>query len=150
MTVFWTWLLMSGAVYVCGEFLDIDMGVLAYKHDSRSNYIVQMMMILLTLAVVPLALRLFKFQSVDSALKARPAQALLRWGALRLMMLESVLLVNTLLYYIYGFEPAYGYLAVMVLLTLPFVYPTMSRCKAETTAASDTDDNLQRGAEEEI
>ena len=40
--------------------------------------------------------------------------------------------MNTLLYYIYGFEPAFGYLAVMVMLTMPFVFPTMSRCKAET------------------
>jgi hypothetical protein len=32
----------------------------------------------------------------------------------------------------YGFEPAFGYLAVMVMLTMPFVLPTMSRCKSET------------------
>lgn len=162
MIVFWTLLLMSGAVYMCGDYLEMDMSLLAMSgadsdgssvlggSPSGIHYYIQMLIILLTLAVVPLALRLFKFRSVDSALKAQPAKALLKWGTLRLLMLESVLFVNTLLYYIYGFEPAYGYLAVMVLLTLPFVYPTMSRCKAETTAASDTDDNSQRGSEEEI
>jgi hypothetical protein len=56
----------------------------------------------------------------------------LKWGGIRILILGLLLVVNTLLYYIYGFEPTYGYLAVMVMLTMPFVLPTMGRCKAET------------------
>ena len=41
-------------------------------------------------------------------------------------------MMNTLLYYFYAFEPAYGYLAVIILLSMPFILPTMSRCEAET------------------
>ena len=65
-------------------------------------------------------------------LMENPSAALLKWGIVRILTLGILLVCNTLLYYMYGFEPAFGYLAVMVMLTMPFVLPTMSRCKAET------------------
>lgn len=141
MMIFWAVLLIAGALYVCGDFLEMDMNLLVM---SKTHYYLQMLIILLTLAIVPLALRLFKFKAVESALRAQPAHALLKWGTLRLAMLGSMLILNTLLYYIYGFEPAYGYLAVMIMLTMPFVFPTMSRCKAETAP----DINQQTDSEE--
>ena len=91
-----------------------------------------MVMILLTLGLVPLALYLFKMKRIQISLIANPSAALQKWGIIRILILGSLLVVNTLLYYMYGFEPAFGYLAVMVMLTMPFVLPTMSRCKAET------------------
>ena len=31
-----------------------------------------------------------------------------------------------------GYEPAFGYLAIITALVMPFVVPTMKRCEAET------------------
>jgi len=125
-------LLAAAAIYICGDYLEVDMAVLTSDTDKQTGYVVQMMMILLTLCLVPLALRLFKFKQIHASLLANPAAALLKWGVIRMLVLGLLLVTNTLLYYIYGFEPSFGYLAVMILLTMPFVVPTMSRCKAET------------------
>lgn len=125
-------LLAAAAIYICGDYLEVDMAVLTSDTDKQTGYIVQMVMILLTLSLVPLALRLFKFKQIHASLLVSPATALLKWGIVRILVLGLLLVTNTLLYYIYGFEPSFGYLAVMILLTMPFVVPTMSRCKAET------------------
>ena len=132
MVVYWLQLLAAAIIYVCGDYLEFDMAVLASDEDRQTGYYVQMVMILLTLGLVPTALRLFKFGTIHAALIAHPAEALLKWGGIRILILGLLLVVNTLLYYIYGFETTYGYLAVMVMLTMPFVLPTMGRCKAET------------------
>ena len=108
------------------------MAWLTSENDKQTGYVVQMIMILLTLCLVPLALRLFKFKQIHSSLLSSPDTALLKWGSIRILILGLLLVANTFLYYIYGFEPSFGYLAVMVMLTMPFVLPTMKRCKAET------------------
>jgi hypothetical protein len=55
---------------------------------------------------------------------------MLKWGLLRLLILEVPMVVNTYLYYIY-MNTTFGYMAIIGLLCLPFVFPTMSRCQAE-------------------
>jgi hypothetical protein len=134
MALYWVILLVAAVIYVCGEFLEVDMALLSAEEYKQPGIIIQMLMVLLTLGGIPLALRLFKFQKIDSILTASPAEALLKWGIIRLLILGILLLANTCLYYLFGFEPAFGYLAVIVLLSMPFVLPTMSRCKAETEA----------------
>ena len=85
---------------------------------------------LLTIATIPLALRLFRFGAVRAALEVRPAEALKKWGLLRLVMLESLLVANTLLYYLFV-KAAFGYLAIILLLCLLLVVPTRKRCEGE-------------------
>ena len=85
-----------------------------------------------TLACVFLALRLFKFKQIHQALVTEKAPALLKFGIIRLMLLELPMLSNTLFYYMY-MNTTFGYLAIILLLCLPFVVPTMNRCIAETT-----------------
>lgn len=143
MIIYWLQLLAVAILYICGDYLEFDMAVFASAEDQQTNYYVQMLMILLTLSLVPLALRLFKFKSIHASLMARPAEALMQWGGVRLLILGLLLVINTILYYIYGFEPAYGYLAVMVLLTMPFVLPTMNRCMAETEVLVETKEETE-------
>ena len=126
-----TMLLIAAVLYVLGDFLYVDMAVLS-DTSKTAMYIVQMVMILLTLGLVPLALRLFKFGFVHRQLVAQRESALLRWGLVRISILGLLLIINTILYYLYAYEPAFGYLAVMVLLCMPFILPTMSRCQSET------------------
>lgn len=119
-------------LYIGGEFLGMDIAVFSDMSDEK-RFVLQTVSILLSLAVVPLSLKLFSMQKVKADLLERKASALKKWGTLRLLMLGVILVGNTLLYYMLGYEPAFGYLAIITALVLPFVVPTMKRCEAETS-----------------
>lgn len=100
--------------------------------DSKTNeFFVVTAMELLTLCTVPLALRLFKFKSVERSLKENGQQALLKWGTIRIMLIVVPMLLNVILFYLFG-NVAFGYMAIILFLCLFFIYPTKSRCEAET------------------
>lgn len=101
--------------------------------DKQSEFFALTVLELGSLAGVFLALRMFKMKKIHDDLVARKAPALLQWGLVRLALLEPVMLCNTFLYYIF-MNPAFGYMAIIQLLCLPFVYPSMNRCIAETEA----------------
>jgi hypothetical protein len=65
------------------------------------------------------------------------AIALRKWGVLRLSMLEVPLLANTLFYYIY-MNTTFGYMAIILLICLAFVYPSMNRCLADVENTEET------------
>ena len=85
---------------------------------------------LLTLGGVFLALRLFKFPKVHQDLVTKKEHALFKWGILRLALLLIPMVANTYLYYMF-MNTTFGYMAIIQLLCLPFVFPTMSRCQSE-------------------
>ena len=91
------------------------------------------LMELMTLGCAFLALRLFKFEKIHQELISAKAVALRNWGVIRLVMLLFPLWADTLLYYIY-MNTTFGYLGIILVLCLPFVYPSLSRCEAETEA----------------
>lgn len=93
-----------------------------------SEYIMQYVMDMLTLCMVPLSLRLFRFEAVGRRLTT--PQSLLRWGLVRLSMLCVPMMVDTFLYYAY-LNVSFGYLAIIHLLCLMFVWPTKTRCQSE-------------------
>lgn len=119
-------------LYIGGEFLDMDIAVLQGASQDM-KFVVQTTDILLSLAIVPLSLYLFRIRSIRADLLTRKAPALLKWGLLRMMMLGVMLIANTLLYYLFGFESSFGYLAIITAMVMPFIVPTMKRCLAETT-----------------
>lgn len=108
----------------------LEAGVLA--DSKQTEFIATTTMEITTLAGVFLALRLFKFRAIHQNLVSQKAPALLKWGLLRLVLLEGQMLCNTYLYYMY-MAPTFGYMAIIQLLCLPFVWPSMERCMAETT-----------------
>ena len=130
MTIFSGALLLATLLYISGEFLQVDMGIFA-EATREQRFICSTVMILLTIALLPLSLRLFKFKRISEDLQQRKAPALARWGTLRLCVMGALLVVNTFLYYAFEMEASYGYLAVVTLLCMPFVIPTMSRCEEE-------------------
>ena len=132
MTLFCCFLTIAAAIYVAGEFLLLDMGMFS-SASRQQQFISSTVMILLTISLLPLALRLFKFKHIQADLQKRQALALLRWGGLRMTVIGLLLVVNTLLYYAFEYESTYGYLAVVVLLCMPFIIPTMGRCMAEVS-----------------
>lgn len=114
-------------LYECGV---MESGVLA--DSKQTEFVAMTVMELTSLLSAFLGLRLFKFPKIHESLVTRKAPAMLTWGTLRLLVLEVPMVVNTYLYYIY-MNTTFGYLAIILLLTLPFVVPTVSRCIAETT-----------------
>lgn len=106
-----------------------DVGIKAC--DGRTEFFVTTFMELLTLACIPTALRLFKMHSVAERLNHDGFAALLPLGLLRIAMLGLPLVANTLLYYMYMATP-FGYMAILLLISMVFVYPSMGRCESET------------------
>ncbi len=108
----------------------LESGLLA--EDKQSEFFLTFMMELLSLCAAFLGLRLFKFAFVHAELVTHPEPAMLKWGIIRLLILEVPMLIDTLLYYIY-MNTTFGYLGIMLLLCLPFVFPSVGRCLAETS-----------------
>ena len=108
----------------------LETGLMATNKEAE--FITATTMELITLGGVFFALRLFKFGAIHQQLVTRKAPALLQFGLVRLVMIEAMMLFNTLFYYMY-MNTTFGYMAIMQLLCLPFVCPTMSRCIDETT-----------------
>ena len=101
--------------------------------DKQSEFLLTFLMELMTLGCAFLALRLFKFEKIHQELISGKAVALRKWGVIRLVMLLLPLWADTLLYYLY-MNTTFGYLGIILVLCLPFVYPSESRCEAETEA----------------
>lgn len=129
----WTVLALALIVVVLFETDVLMFGYYAGSGE-QAEFLLTTMMELLTLALIPLALKLFKFRRVHADLVSRKAEALRKWGLLRLLMLLIPLLINTLLYYAYA-NVAFGYMAIILVIVLPFVYPSMERCQSETEEA---------------
>ena len=127
----YTLLVAVALVIVLLYELDVlETGVLA--DSKQTEFIAMTTMELASLAAAFLGLRLFKFPKIHESLVTQKEPALLKWGMLRLLVLEVPMVSNTYLYYIY-MNTTFGYLAIILLLCLPFVFPSVNRCIAETT-----------------
>ena len=127
MTTFCVFLAVSAVMVVLFETEILPTGLLKTEEKS-DEFVLLCLMELLTICVIPLALRLFHFSRVARRLTT-PA-ALLRWAGLRLYMLCVPMVANLLFYYLY-FNVAFGYMGIILLLCLFFVVPTRTRCEGE-------------------
>ena len=98
--------------------------------DKQSEFVLTALMEIISLGAAFLGLRLFKFKPIHNDLVNRKATAMWKWGMTRLIILEAPMVINTLLYYIY-MNTTFGYLGIILLLCLPFVFPSLSRCESE-------------------
>ena len=118
------------AIIILYETDILEAGVM--EEQKQLEFILTAMMELISLGAAFMGLRLFKFKTVHNDLVNRQEPAMWKWGVIRLLILEVPMVVDTLLYYIY-MNTTFGYLAVMLLLCLPFVFPSVNRCLAETS-----------------
>lgn len=103
-----------------------------FECDTTTEFLTVTFMEILTICMIPLALRLFKFKKISVALANDGGKGLTKWGSVRMMMLCVPMTANTLLYYLFGLNVAFGYMGIICLICLIFVYPSMSRCITET------------------
>ena len=126
-------IVMALVIIVLFETGELPVGVMAA--DKQSEFVLTALMEILSLGAAFLGLRLFKFQAIHRDLVSRKEPAMWKWGMTRLLILQVPMVINTLLYYI-CMNTTFGYLGIILLLCLPFVFPSLSRCLAETTEES--------------
>ena len=122
--------LMALVIIVLFETDVLPAGVKA--DDKQSEFVLTALMEIISLGAAFIGLRLFKFKAIHNDLVSRKETAMWKWGMTRLLILEAPMVINTLLYYIY-MNTTFGYMGIMLLLCLPFVFPSLSRCLAETS-----------------
>jgi len=134
-TVMWGSLGLAMLIVVAYEMGWAEAG--SFATSVRAEYVVSVVMELEALVFIPLALRLFKWKRVATALTQQKERALARWGLMRMLMLCFPMVLDTIFYYLFV-NPAFGYLAIIHAICLMFVYPSADRCYAETVSKEES------------
>lgn len=129
MMCFWWWLAVAIIIVVLYEGELLETGMLT--EDTSMEFVLTTLMELLSLAAVFVGLRMFKKKRIHDDLTTRKALALRFWGLIRLCIIGLPLSLNVLFYYLF-MNTTFGYMAIIMALCLPFVYPTLNRCLTET------------------
>lgn len=108
--------------------------------DKAAEFPILTAMELLTVCLIPFSLYLFRVKSVRQNLLAAPAQSMLTWGFVRMAMLAFLLVVNVVCYYLY-MNALFGYMAIIAAISMLFIYPSIGRCKEETSSNDDENDD---------
>ena len=112
-----------GVAVVIAAFYELDIlpsGMLAGR--PQDEFLSTISMELITIVFIPVALRLFKTMDVEKRLEEGNIKAFRKWGLLRILMITVPLVLNTLLYYSF-MNTTFGYMALILLICLPFIYP---------------------------
>lgn len=115
---FWVMIIIPVIVAILYETDVLLTGDLAVAGNESAEFIATIVMELLTLAAIPLALRLFKMAGD----KICDEVSLMRFSLIRLAILLGPLWGNTLLYYLF-MNATFGYMAIITLIAMAFVYP---------------------------
>lgn len=102
------------------------------QDNANAEFLSVTCMEIVTICMIPLSLKMFKWKKVSASLKNDDGRALIKWGTLRMAMICIPMMLNTLFYYLFGFNVAFGYMGIIGLICLAFIYPSTSRCVNET------------------
>ena len=127
--IFWIPIALSAIIIVSGELDIIPNGILA--NDKQVEFVIMSMMEILTIIAIPVALKLFKFKAIANKLASDTLLHFERWGIVRLCLLNVPMVINLVCYYLFV-GAGFGYLAIILFLSLFFVYPSLLRCYNET------------------
>ena len=127
--IFWIPIVLSAIIIVSGELDIIPNRILA--NDKQVEFVIMSMMEILTIIAIPVALKLFKFKAIANKLASDTLLHFERWGIVRLCLLNVPMVINLVCYYLFV-GAGFGYLAIILFLSLFFVYPSLSRCYNET------------------
>ena len=127
--IFWIPIVLSAIIIVSGELDIIPNGILA--NDKQVEFVIMSMMEILTIIAIPVALKLFKFKVIANKLASDTLLHFERWGIVRLCLLNVPMVINLVCYYLFV-GAGFGYLSIILFLSLFFVYPSLSRCYNET------------------
>ena len=128
--VWWYTAILAIGIFVLVSFLFNDM---IFTEDPQLNFIFLTAMELITLCVIPFALRLFKFKWVKKLIKKQGTKGLLDLKASQILMLSSPMILNAIMYFLTR-QVAHFYLAVILFLCMFFIYPSQERLNNELEA----------------
>lgn len=129
MTIYVGALVLAGVILLLYETGVLESGLVL--ESKKPEFITLTAMEIMTLVAIYLGLRLFKTEKIHQDLLERKETALKKWGLLRLQLLDVPLIAN-ILFYEWYLNTTFGYMAIILLICQPFVFPSMSRCIAET------------------
>ena len=112
-----------GVAVVIAALYELDIlpsGMLAGR--PQDEFLSTISMELITIVFIPVALRLFKTKDVEKRVEEGNIKAFRKWGLVRILMITVPLVLNTLLYYSF-MNTTFGYMALILLICLPFIYP---------------------------
>lgn len=112
-----------GVAVVIAALYELDIlpsGMLAGR--PQDEFLSTISMELITIVFIPVALRLFKTKDVEKRLEEGNIKAFRKWGLVRILIITVPLVLNTLLYYSF-MNTTFGYMALILLICLPFIYP---------------------------
>ena len=108
---------------------------------NKSLTFVQFIMQPITLLLIPLALYLFKIPRVcKSITNIQSYKGFQIWACVRICLLCIPIILNILFYYIYVEEVGFFYLALILMISIFFIYPTKERCESERNFKQDKTD----------
>lgn len=113
------------AVYETGAIMEGGM-----TGDANAEFLSLSTLVLATLALIPLALRLFRFKAVAEYIARHRERGHYRMAMLRMAMLCVPLLANLMCYYLF-MRVGFAYLALILAISLFFIVPTKDRCASE-------------------
>ena len=118
--IFWAVLALMLAAVILFETNEQLTGFLGMTEADEFKLLSVMEM--LTLMSIFLMLRLFKFERIARQIEESPQRALPLWTSVRVAVMLVMIAANGLLYY-GTMNTTFGYLAVIMMVSLPFVYP---------------------------
>lgn len=104
-----------------------------FSNNAAAEYYAAIAMELITICLIPLSLRLLKFKAVSRQIARGGLQGFRLWALVRLSMLSIPMTINCWLYYQF-LNTAFGYMGIIGLLSLTFIYPSKARCEQEIQA----------------
>lgn len=116
-----------GVAVVIAALYELDIlpsGMMAGR--PQDEFLSTISMELITIVFIPVALRLFKTKDVEKRLEEGNIKAFRKWGLVRILMITVPLVLNTLLYYSF-MNTTFGYMALILLICLPFIYPAVRK-----------------------
>ena len=118
--IFWAVLALMLAAVILFETNEQLTGFLGMTEADEFKLLSVMEM--LTLMSIFLMLRLFKFERIARQIEESPQRALPLWTSVRVAVMLVMIAANGLLYY-GTMNTTFGYLAIIIMVSLPFVYP---------------------------
>ncbi len=112
-------------LFECGA---IDEGWLAV--ERQLEFVVATLMVLVTMGCIPLSLRFMHLRRVEAAVKVGGAGVYGRIFMTRVLLLGVPMFANTLLYYAF-MSPRFGYMAIILLLCMLCIYPSIDNDKED-------------------
>ena len=117
--IFWAVLALMLAAVILFETNEQLTGFLGMTEADEFKLLSVMEM--LTLMSIFLMLRLFKFERIARQIEESPQRALPLWTSVRVAVMLVMIAANGLLYY-GTMNTTFGYLAIIMMVSLPFVY----------------------------